>query len=297
MCILTAVTKEIRKKTRFQNTLCQEVSYSGIGIHTGECVLMRFIPAKEGSGIVFCRTDLPGKPMIPATVEYVCDTERCTTIGSGEAKVHTIEHVMAALAAYKVDNLIVEVSNVEPPVANGGSDVFVEMIEEAGLKKQSATMPIMTIEQPIYWSNGDIHLVAIPDEQYRISYTLSYPEHPALKCQYQSFIITPETFKKEIAPSRTFSLYEEVSYLMDHGLIRGGSLNNAVIIKDDVAFSKDGLHFSDEMVRHKILDMVGDLSLIGIDFTAHIIATKAGHPTNFEFAKKLLQAITAENIL
>lgn len=292
---MTAVLTEVPIRTRHQRTIAKEVSYTGIGIHTGQCVHMRFIPSEEGTGIVFRRTDLPGMPAIPATIEYVCDTSRCTTIGIGDVHVHTIEHVMAAINANKIDNLIVEVSNLEPPVANGGSDVFVDMIDQAGVKELEATTPIIAIKSPVYFSDGDIHLVALPHDGYKISYTLNYPDNPALKSQYQSFSITPDVFKKELAPCRTFSLYEEVSALMDMGLVRGGSLDNAVIIKGDVFFSKEGLRFKDEMVRHKILDMVGDLSLIGYDFHAHIIAIRAGHASNYMFAKKILQAITLEN--
>ncbi|MEM1282086.1 MAG: UDP-3-O-acyl-N-acetylglucosamine deacetylase [Chlamydiota bacterium] len=294
---MTAVTKGVSTKTRYQRTLIKEVSYTGIGIHTGQCVHMRFLPAESGTGIAFRRTDLPDFPTIPATVRYVCDTARCTTIGIGDVHIHTIEHVMAALKAYKIDNLIVEVSNLEPPVANGGSDAFVKMIEEAGIKELEETIPIFSIPHPVYWSDGDIHLVALPYDGFKISYTLDYPNSPALKSQYRSITITPETFKNELSLCRTFSLYEEVSALMDMGLIRGGSLDNAVIIKGDVIFSKEGLHFQDEMVRHKILDMVGDLSLIGYDIDAHIIAVKAGHGSNFELAKKILQALKMEKPL
>jgi len=286
------LTENFTIAKRKQRTLKCEAAFSGIGIHTGQCVHMRFLPAGVGSGIAFCRTDLPGSPIIPATVEYVCDTSRCTTIGVGRVQIHTIEHVMAALNAYKVDNLLIEISNLEPPVGNGGSDVFVEMIEGAGICEQEGEVPIVKILQPIYWSEEDIHLVALPSDEYRISYTLNYPECPALKSQFQSFAISADLFKKEIAPCRTFSLYEEVSMLMDRGLIKGGSLDNAVIIKGDVVFSKGGLHFKDEMVRHKILDMIGDLSLVGFDFLAHIIAIRAGHASNFAFAKKILNAIT-----
>lgn len=258
---------------------------------------MRFIPSGEGTGILFRRSDLPGRETIPATVEYVCETSRSTSIGIGSAKVHTIEHVMAAIRAYKVDNLIVEVSNMEPPVGNGGSDCFVEMIEEAGIEEVEATTPVVKLRQPVYYSDGDIHLVALPYDGYKISYTLSYPNNSALKSQYQSFDITAELFKKELASCRTFSLYEEVSALMDMGLVKGGSLDNAVIIKGDVFFSKGGLHFEDEMVRHKILDMVGDLSLIGYDICMHVIAIRAGHASNYAFSKKILQSIMMESHL
>ncbi len=282
--------------SRPQKTLKNEVSFSGIGIHTGVGVKMRFCPAKEKSGISFKRIDLPGMPLIPATVEYVCDTARSTTLGIGNVRIHTVEHVLAALAAFQIDNLVIELDNIEPPVGNGSSDIFVEMIEEAGVIDQESTVPIVRLDQPVYWSDGHIHLAAIPHEGYRISYTLNYPESPVLRAQFHSIQITKETFKKEIAPCRTFSLYGEVSQLMDLGLIKGGSLDNAVIIKDEAVFSKNGLFFPDEMARHKILDMIGDFSLVGFDFHAHIMAIRSGHTSNFAFAKKLYNYITMEKL-
>jgi UDP-3-O-[3-hydroxymyristoyl] N-acetylglucosamine deacetylase len=292
---MTSAVQKQSTLSRKQRTLKREAVFSGIGIHTGQLVDMAFKPAGEGNGLVFKRVDLPGKPVIPATVEYVCDTSRSTTIGIGNVRIHTVEHVLAALAAYHIDNLIIELNAIEPPVGNGSSDVFVEMIEEAGIREQEAKVPVVKIHQPLAWSEGDIHLVAIPYDGYRISYTLHYPETPAIKCQYQSFVINSHTFKSEIAPCRTFSLYKEVSFLMDRGLIKGGSLDNAVIIKDDAIFSKNGLFYPDEMVRHKILDMIGDFSLLGFPIEAHIIAVRAGHASNYAFAKKIYNSITMEN--
>lgn len=257
---------------------------------------MRFCPAKEGSGIVFCRTDLQGCPVIPATIEYVLDTSRSTTIGIKNILIHTVEHVLAAVRAYSIDNLRIEINSIEPPIANGSSDTFIEMIEKAGIQEQAHTVPIVKLNSPVYLSEGDIHIVALPYDGYRISYTLNYPESSVLRSQFFSHMLTSENFKDEIGSCRTFSLYKEVSALMDRGLIKGGSLSNAVIIKDDVVFSKEGLFFPDEMVRHKILDMIGDLSLVGIEFCAHILAIRSGHATNFAFAKKLYKYITMGNL-
>ena len=281
--------------TRKQRTLKKEISFSGIGLHTGEEVVMTFVPAKEGSGIVFKRSDLPGHPIVPATVEYVLANARNTTLGIANIRIHTVEHVLAALRALHIDNLCIDIQGIEPPVGNGSSDVFVKMIEDAGIEEQDATLPIVRLNHPVYWSDGEIHLVALPYEGYRISYTLNYPETTLLKAQYFSVDISAESFKKEIASCRTFSLYEEVSLLMDRGLIKGASLDNAVVIKDDVVLSKGGLFFPDEMVRHKILDVVGDLSLVGFDFYAHIIAIRAGHASNVALAKKIFNYITTES--
>lgn len=282
--------------SRKQRTLKSEVSFSGIGIHTGQEVSMRFLPAKEGTGILFIRSDLPGNPTIPATVEYVCANSRNTTLGIKDVRIYTVEHVLAAIRSYDIDNLCIEIHGVEPPVGNGSSDVFVQMIEEAGIAEQDTSKPIVKIQSPVYWSEGDIHIVALPYEGYRISYTLNYPKTKALQSQYFSVLINSANFKNEIASCRTFSLYEEVSALMDRGLIKGASLDNAVVIKDDAILSKGGLFFPDEMVRHKILDMIGDLSLVGFDFQAHIIAIRSGHASNVAFATKLFNYITMEKL-
>jgi UDP-3-O-[3-hydroxymyristoyl] N-acetylglucosamine deacetylase len=291
---MLTVSPDIKTERRYQRTISSPVSFSGIGIHTGAIVSIRFCPEKEGTGIYFKRIDLPGQPIIPATLEYVCDTSRSTSLGIADVRIHTVEHVLSAVRAFNIDNLCIEISSIEPPVGNGSADVFVKMLEEAEILEQEATTPIVKLHQPVYWSEDDIHIVALPYDGYRISYTLSYPDNKILRGQFHSVEVTKENFIKEISPCRTFSKYEEISYLIDRGLIKGGSLDNAVIIKDDVVFSKEGLFFPDEMVRHKILDMIGDLTLVGFDFHAHIISIRSGHRTNIAFAKKLLNAITME---
>lgn len=278
---------------RKQRTLKNSASFSGLGLHTGEQVSINFVPAKEGTGVVFKRMDCPGNTIIPATIEYVCDNTRNTILGIGEIRIHTVEHILAAIRAFNIDNLCIEIHGIEPPVGNGSADVFVSMIEKAGIVEQEAKTPIVKLQKPVYLSEGEIHIVAIPCDHYRISYTLDYPNTRLIKSQYFSTMIDSETFKKEIASCRTFSLYEEVSTLLDRGLIKGASLDNAVVIKDDTILSKDGLFFPNEMVRHKILDMVGDLSLVGFDFHAHIIAIRSGHASNVAFAKKLFNEVIA----
>lgn len=280
--------------SRKQRTLQRTIAIAGLGVHTGEEVTMKFCPAPEGTGIIFRRMDLPGQPYVPATISSVCDTSRSTTIGVGNARIHTVEHVLAALKAFDIDNLHIEVSNLEPPIGNGSSDTFVGMIQKAGIEEQDDKVSIVKITQPIYWSDGEIHLVALPYDEYRISYTLNYPDSKVLQAQFHSALINSENFCRDIAPCRTFSRYEEVAALMDRGLIKGGSLDNAVIIKGDVVFSKDGLFFPDEMARHKVLDLIGDLSLVGVPFHAHIIAIRSGHASNHQLAKKISQHIMSE---
>ncbi len=275
--------------------MAKAVSYSGIGLHTGQEVSLRFCPANAGDGIVFKRVDLPGKPIVPATFEYVFDTSRSTNIGINDVRIYTVEHVLAALYAYEINNVCIELSGIEPPAGNGSSDVFLELIEQAGIEEQKADFQLVHLKSPVYFSEGDVTLVALPAEEYRISYTLHYPSSPALGTQFYSTKVTPENFKKEIAPCRTFALYEELSYLLDRGLIKGASLDNAVVIQEKAVISKGGLFFSDEMVRHKILDVIGDLTLVGMRFCAHIISIRSGHSSNVSFAKKLFQHISQEN--
>jgi UDP-3-O-[3-hydroxymyristoyl] N-acetylglucosamine deacetylase len=278
---------------RSQRTLQREISFSGIGIHTGKEVTMRFCPALEGSGITFQRVDLPSKPLIPATISHVSSTTRRTTLGKGETCVHTIEHVLSALNAYQIDNLCIQLTQEEPPGADGSALPFIQMIEEAGIRQQEAEKEIYPLLSPLYFSQGETHLIALPSEEFRVSYTLHYPNAPLIRSQFFSLAITEDNYKKEIAPCRTFALYEEIALLTQQGLIRGGSLENAVVIKGDLIFSKEGcLRFSDEMVRHKILDLIGDLALVGVAFLAHIIAIRSGHTTNIALGKKLMMQLT-----
>ncbi len=278
--------------TRKQRTLKKEVAFSGVGLHTGKAVSLRFCPSPPHSGIVFQRTDLPGKPTIPAAIEYVQETARSTSIGIGSCSIQTVEHVLAAVHAYQIDNLCIQVTEAEPPIGDGSSLPFVEMIEQAGIEEQSQTTSSVVLKSPVHFTMGSTHLVAIPSDTYRISCTLHYPNTPVIRSQYCSFEVTEENFKREIAPCRTFALYEEITALMERGLIRGGSLENAVVIKDNVVFSKEGLRFADEMVRHKVLDLIGDLSLVGFHFLAHVIAIRSGHLSNIALGKELINQVS-----
>jgi len=274
--------------SRFQRTVQKKVTFSGIGLHTGHDVTMHLVPAVVNSGVVFQRIDLPGEPIIPASIEYVQDTSRSTMIGVGNCSVQTVEHLLAAVSAAGIDNLCIQVTAPEPPIADGSSLPFLQLIEEAGIKEQEAKKNEFKVLEPIYFSEGSCHLVALPSDEFKVSYTLHYPKTKIIGSQYFSFHFSKESFKEEIAPCRTFALYEEISLLMERGLIKGGSLENAVVIKDDVIFSKEGLRYKDEMVRHKVLDLIGDLFLIGSNFSAHIIAICSGHRTNVAFGKKLM---------
>lgn len=282
----------VRVKQAF--TLATQVSRKGIGLFSGTQAEICFLPAPEGHGIIFQRMDVMGEPLLPAQLKNVQGTPRCTILGNQGVSIQTVEHVLAALAACGIDNLLIQVTGPEVPVFDGSSKVFVEMIEEAGLCALNDSVPVYGISKPLYWSVGDVHIVAIPSDEYRISYTLHYPHSKLLKAQFFTVQVNAETFKKDIAPCRTFSLYEEILPFIEKGLLKGGSLENAVIIKNDEVMNPEGLRFPDEMVRHKIVDMIGDLSLIGFPFLAHIIAIRSGHFANNAFAKELQNHIKME---
>lgn len=275
---------------RRQQTIGRPVSFSGVGIHQGNFVSLTLFPAPENTGKVFRRDDLPSKPLIPATADQVCENARSTSVGNSEVFVQTVEHVLAALHAFQIDNVILALTGAEPPVGNGSSDVFVDLIEQAGVVEQNLLSPFLKVEEPIYCEIGDSVAIALPSDSFKISYTLSYPQSELVGTQFFSLEVTPSTFKKELSKCRTFALEEEVLFLKEKGLIKGGSLDNAVLIGKDKIHAKGGLVFPDEMVRHKVLDIVGDLALTGADIFAHIIAIKSGHRVNCLLAKEMMQA-------
>lgn len=278
-----------------QKTLKKEASLSGVGLFTGEKVNLTLKPAPINSGIIFKRIDLPDKPKFVASLNSVKETPRCTIIGDEKASILTVEHLLSALAAYEIDNLLVEIDGSEIPVGDGSSQIFVDLIENGKIEEQSANKKIIKIDKALYWSKGDVHIVALPSDSYRISYLLHYPHSDLLKSQYFTAIVDTATYKESIAPCRTFSIYEEIESLLKKGFIKGGGLNNAVIIKDNKILNPDGVRFPEEMARHKILDLIGDLSLMGGKIYGHIIAIRSGHFSNISFAKMLLKSITTED--
>ena len=288
-------TKKISSLGKNQKTIAEPAIFKGLGLFTGQKVEIVLKPAKENTGIVFQRVDLKNKPFLEAQVKNVCATPRCTVIGKDEVVVQTVEHLLAAIKAYEIDNLIIEINGPEVPIGDGSAMPFIELIEKAGIIYQRSIKKFYHLGAPVYWSQGDVHLVALPSDEFRISYTLNYPNSEILRAQYQSIGINEESFKSEIAPSRTFSLYEEAVPFIERGLMKGGSLENAVLIKGGVILNPEGLRFSDEMVRHKILDLIGDLSLVGFSFFSHIIAIRSGHFSNTCFAKEIYNQIIMEN--
>lgn len=280
-----AMQKQLANEER-QRTLGATVSASGIALHTGNRVKITLKPAAPNTGIRFRRTDLPGQPEVQAHVSNVVDTRRGTTISEGAASVHTVEHLLAAANALGLDNALVEMAGPEPPVGDGSSVIFVELLKEAGLVEQDAPRAYITLDHPYWYSNGETHVVALPDSVFRLSCSVKY-NATILDCQYLSLEVNEDNFLNQLQKARTFCLFHEIEFLIRNNLIRGGSLDNAVVIKGDAILSKDGLRYPDEFVRHKTLDMVGDLFLLGARLKAHVIGIKPGHPANVELARRI----------
>lgn len=253
------------------------------------------MPAEEDAGLIFVRSDLSGSPEIPAHLDQVVSTPRCTILGNGKATIHTVEHILAALHGLGIDNAKLVLDGPEVPILDGSAAPFIDAILDAGIESQEKPREVYALKKPLSWSKGDVHLIALPADQFRISYTLHYPKSTLLRSQFHSSEVGPQSFTHEIASSRTFCLYEEIAPLIEQGMIKGGGLENAVIIKEDRVVNEEGVRFEDEMVRHKVLDLIGDFSLIPFGVTAHIVAIRSGHASNIAFAKELAKQIKMEN--
>lgn len=249
------------------------------------------VPAPGNFGIVFRRIDLPGQPEVPADLDWIQQSPRCTLLSKGIASVQMVEHLLSALYGMGVDNLLIEVSGPEIPAGDGSSSHLVKLIEDAGIEKLSHLKKVFKIDQPIHWSEGETHLVALPCDEFKVSYTLHYPQSPLIQTQYFSHSLNPNFYRAELAQCRTFSLYEEIAPFIEKGLIKGGGLDNALVIQGDRVLNPGGARFPDEMVRHKVLDLIGDLSLLGAPIEGHIVSIRSGHASNAAFAKALRQTI------
>lgn len=269
-----------------QHTLAGVAKLEGTSLHTGEKVTLTIKPAPEGHGFKFRRVDLPDQPFIPADVEKVQTVERATTLAEGSVKVHTVEHIISALTGMGVDNAVIEMDANEPPIGDGSARPFVEMIKKVGIIPQNALRRVWEIREPIHLETGDGTLITIvPSKTFRVSVTNVGPE--GRFTQYFSTEVTPETYEKEIAAARTFVYYEDVKPLLEKGLIKGGSLESAVVIRGNEIMSKEPVRFPNEFARHKALDIIGDLMLAGIRILGHVIAVKPGHGPNTQLAAKL----------
>ncbi len=278
-----------------EKTIQNEVSCSGIGLHSGEKIHLRLIPAAEGSGILFCRTDLGGV-LIPANASHVVSTHLSTTIGMEGATVQTIEHLLAAISAFGVDNLIIELDGPEVPILDGSAAPFAELLSAAGVVHQKKAKRIVQVIEPVTVSEKGKHVTISPASTFEISYQIQF-DHPLISSQTYRYQHSPETFMTEIAPARTFGFLKDVQMLQSMGLARGGSLENAIVIGEEQVLNEGGLRFPDEFVRHKILDLIGDLSLLGMPIIGKIEAVCSGHLLHSRLIKALLQNNKACKIL
>lgn len=269
-----------------QRTLAEPVTVSGIGVHSGAETTLTLRPADPGTGIRFRRVDLDGEPVIPATLANVVGTELGTSLGTDEARVSTVEHVMAALFAYSIDNCILDLDGPEPPIGDGSFQHYAEAILEAGITEQDQPAAVLTIPEALSVTadNGESY-VAAPDSEYRIAACIDF-EHAAIGKQFGSYAINGAVWTDELAPARTFGFKAEAEALMARGLAQGASLENTIVL-DETGVMNDGLRFDDEYVRHKIGDLVGDLALLGARIRGRIVAERPSHAGNIALAKEL----------
>src|SRR5919197_3145138 len=280
----------------FQHTVGKTASFTGTALHTGEKVTLRLHPAPVDHGIKFKRKDLQDEPTIDGKIENLKTVERATTIGEGSVCVHTVEHVLAALSAMGVDNAIVEMDANEPPIGDGSAQPYVELIKKAGVTAQEEPRKFFHVREPMHVeAKSGALLVLLPDDKFRISCTQAGPNNRFT--QFLSMELTPAVFERELAPARTFVYYEDVKPLMDKNLIKGGSLENAIVVRGDAVLSKEPLRFPDEFVRHKILDIIGDLALVGARIRGHVVAVKPGHSANADLARSIAREQTRRSAL
>ena len=272
-----------------QRTLRREVGCTGIGLHTGERVGIKVRPAPPDTGICFVRTDLPGSPMIKASFENVVDTTLATTIGRNGCRVATIEHLMAAFFGLGVDNAVVEIDGPEVPIMDGSAAPFVFLLRSAGIKPQNKAKKFFVIKRPFHIEDGDRSVSISPSKELRIIYTINF-NHPLLRDQTFDTTFSSKEFAKEISRARTFGFLKDVQALKKAGLAKGGSLDNAIVVDDFKILNEDGLRYEDEFVRHKILDFIGDLSILGAPVIGHFEVKRSGHFLNQEMLRKLMKS-------
>jgi UDP-3-O-[3-hydroxymyristoyl] N-acetylglucosamine deacetylase / 3-hydroxyacyl-[acyl-carrier-protein] dehydratase len=272
-----------------QRTLTHPVSIKGNALHTGEAVTLTLKPAAVNHGIIFKRIDLSGSPEIEPRVDHVTDLVRATTIQSGHVKIHTVEHVLSALSGCGIDNALVEMNASEPPIMDGSARPYADLIVAGEPVEQDRDREYFALDAPVSVTKGNSSIIAIPHDGLKISCTSA--DDRGIHTQHLSLSIDPESYFAQIAPARTFTIYEDIEELIKLGKIKGGSLDSAIVIKGDKVLSKEPLRFKDEFVRHKILDIIGDISLLGMALKAHIVATRPGHALNAELTKVLFERL------
>jgi UDP-3-O-[3-hydroxymyristoyl] N-acetylglucosamine deacetylase/3-hydroxyacyl-[acyl-carrier-protein] dehydratase len=272
-----------------QRTLSHPVTIKGNSLHTGDAVTLTIRPAAVNHGVVFRRIDLSGSPEIQPRVDHVTDLVRATTIQAGHVKIHTVEHVLSALSGCGIDNALVEMNASEPPILDGSARPYANLILEGEPVEQDKDREYFELDTAVSVAKGSSSVIAIPHDGLKISCTSA--DDRGIHTQHLSLSIDPETYVSQIAPARTFTIYEDIEELLKLGKIRGGSLDSAIVIKGDKILSKEPLRFKDEFVRHKILDIIGDISLLGMPLKAHIVATRPGHALNAELTKALFEKL------
>jgi len=277
-----------------QRTVRRKISCVGIGLHSGNKVTLSLKPAAPDFGIRFRRTDI-GRSEVPATVRHLAGIQLATGLAFEEVSVDTVEHLLAALVSVGVDNVIVELSSPEVPIMDGSAAPFVYLIHEAGVAPQQVARKYLKIIRPIAISRGDKRIALVPSDHFKVTYSVSY-DHPLLRHQSRTLRITEETFVEDIAPARTFTFLKDVEMLRQNGLALGGSLENAIVL-GETGVLNNALRFEDEFVRHKILDAIGDLALVGYPVIGHLVAHRAGHALHTEFAAKVLDETEAWRIV
>ena len=270
-----------------QKTLAKSASCSGVGVHSGRKARLTIRPAPPNHGIKFKRTDIPEMPVIPAIFSKVVDTSLATVIGQDGCIVSTIEHLMAAFSGFSIDNALVEIDSYELPILDGSAEPLAKLIRQAGMVRQESPRFYFVVTDPVVLEDNGKSAAIYPDSRRTIDYSISF-EHPLVGQQSYRLDLTAESFEKEIAPARTFGFFHEVEYLKRFGLARGGSLNNVVVLDREGILNPDGLRFPDEFVRHKILDSIGDFSLLGMPILGRIEIRKSGHEFNHQFIRKFL---------
>jgi UDP-3-O-[3-hydroxymyristoyl] N-acetylglucosamine deacetylase len=269
-----------------QRTLRRQISCVGIGLHSGNKVNLSLKPASADFGIRFRRTDL-GDHEVPATVHNLAGIQLATGLSRNEVSVETVEHLLAALTAVGVDNVLVELNSPEVPIMDGSAAPFIYLIQEAGVKRLQAARKYLKIVRPIAISRGDKRIALYPSDHFKVTYSISF-DHPLLRHQSRTVRITEESFIEDIAPARTFTFLKDVELMRQNGLALGGSLENAIVL-GETGILNNALRFEDEFVRHKILDAIGDLALVGYPVIGHLVAHRAGHALHTEFAARILE--------
>src|SRR5258707_3658250 len=277
-----------------QRTLRRAVSCAGIGLHSDRKVTLALKRATANHGIRFRRADLGGLE-IPATVTYLGGIQYATGLSHSEASVETIEHLLAALVSLGVDNVVVELNHPEVPIMDGSAAPFIYLIHEAGLKRLPAARRYMKILRPLSLTRGDKRIAVYPSDHFKVTYSIAF-DHPLLRHQSRTIRLTEDAFIDEIAPARTFGFLKEVEWMRQHGLALGGSLENAIVI-GDTGVLNNSLRFEDEFVRHKILDVIGDMALVGHPLIGHLVAHRGGHALHTEFAAMVLQESDAWTLM